>query len=656
MSLSFKGHAGRGRNRFAVVLILLVLLTVLAAYFIQKRVEEFNRVPAVVFNTMSVVRVPEVSRVYRIDADSARPETLWFSCEEGLWVLDENEFKWKRLGLDRGLASESVHGVAFLNHKPVIATAKGMVYAGATQDTLLPVPNTEGLNILALDVVNGTELFFYAESAGLFLLKDPAKAPAQVLLPELELRTGVTCLKALGNSLFIGREGKPPIEYYAGSHSLKTFSLGRIISKRTIFPDIFTYGSRVWLASSDDGMWVKEAASDTFYEDKAFPARGAYVFAAASDGFWCGTPWGLWRYYAKGGAWMQFVHPQEKNATDFQVFALHNAGKLLWYGSRDLGGGYFNTERVNWQPLHAGLSRRNVAALAVLDREVITGYGYQGGFLDRFGVDTLQYHGAVAPEGETPDVTIQTLAVSGKRLYLGGFESFSFYDIDRDVYRFYGRNSKLPAVDIAQIIVQGAGSPVLLASLFGIIEYFPAADSFHVLDSTRPYRITSLLPEGDSLFFGTLSNGLLSYSSKAKKVTRTWLPGDSRIVGIAGDSGFIYTAETRHGFWSIDRRSGAAKRIPIPDSLLMPYDAPANDIMAMRRIDNEIWLGTRNNGCLIYNLKTQDWRTFTYYQGLVTDQVRSLFDDSRFVWVGGYGGFTRLEKEYLHQGAGERIK
>jgi hypothetical protein len=33
---------------------------------------------------------------------------------------------------------------------------------------------------------------------------------------------------------------------------------------------------------------------------------------------------------------------------------------------------------------------------------------------------------------------------------------------------------------------------------------------------------------------------------------------------------------------------------------------------------------------------------------LVTNQVRSFCDDARYVWIGCYGGITRLDKTYLN--------
>jgi hypothetical protein len=399
---------------------------------------------------------------------------------------------------------------------------------------------------------------------------------------------------------------------------------------------------------------MKAADSDTFQTVDAFPAKGAYVFADEKDGFWCGTPWGLWRYYDKGGAWMQFVHPEEKKPTEFQVFALFNNGDQLWYGSKDLGAGFLRKDRIQWQPLRAGLSKPNVAVLAVIDSIIIVGYGYQGSFLDIFDARSLQYETPLAPEGGPADPNLQALAVSGPRVYYGGFESFGFYDRNTKEMRYYGRGSALPAVDIAQIVPSGTGS-FFCASLFGIVEYFPAQDSFATLLATRKYRVTSILPKGDSIFFGTLTQGVRVFDRKSGLET-AFAPfaSASRIMGLAAldtssNRKILFVATQSNGCFRLDIGAGKSIPLPVPDSLLMPGDARANDIMTVRGIGREIWVGTRNNGCLIYNPDKPGWKGFSYYDGLLSDQVRAFYDDSNYIWIGCYGGFHRLDKRYYSE-------
>jgi ligand-binding sensor domain-containing protein len=184
------------------------------------------------------------------------------------------------------------------------------------------------------------------------------------------------------------------------------------------------------------------------------------------------------------------------------------------------------------------------------------------------------------------------------------------------------------------------------------VEYFPESDSFNQLLSSQKYRVTCILPAGDSLWFGTLAHGVRLLKRKAGvENALSAVPASSRIVGLAmsgpaGGPGNLFVATQNSGCYLFDSSASNAKRVSIPDSLLAQDDERANDIMVLRKIENEIWLGTRNNGCLIYGPDPSGWKSFTYYNGLISDQVRSLYDDADHIWIGCYGGFIRLDKNH----------
>jgi hypothetical protein len=361
---------------------------------------------------------------------------------------------------------------------------------------------------------------------------------------------------------------------------------------------------------------------------------------------WCGTPFGLWRYHQDGDVWIQFVHPQEHEATDFQVMALASVDDELWYGSMDLGPGLLMKKNIQWLPLRAGLSRQNVAAIAVQDSFVWTSYGYQGGWTDRFTAADLQYDRNWGYNEWVRDENIQSLAAFGQRLYFGTYTGFGFFDAERNATRYFSTDSGLPHDDIAYIVPGDA--QVFLASQYGIIVYHPAGDSFSVVKATEPYRITCIERAGDSLWFGTLAQGVGACNWRTGACyLMCAVPG--RVMGFARlDSGkHLFIASQYNGCFSYDMVTGkrAEVRWNLPD--IEGADAYDNNIMAMRVIDGRIWLGTRNHGCLVYDLRTAAWRRLTFNDGLVTDQVRS-FDDTRTqVWVGSYGGLARLDKKYV---------
>jgi hypothetical protein len=648
-----KSKAGWNRRLFPTILLCATLIIAGLVIYLEHASREYNRIPPVHFDPAHLARVHEVSRIYKISHDPLFPDQLFFACEEGFWMLQEKDYTWKRYGLEHGLPEEAVRSAFVHQGRLFITTGNGMAVLEPSGNRFLPVSATNGMSILAAESFGVTDLFLYAEGRGLFVMHGNSDSLRPAALPGFKIERDVTCLKTMAGRLYICQEGLGVAEYDPEKNRVTRFICSRPLSKRTQFTDLLMHKGRLFAATSDDGLWARRGNTDTLVPVDEFPAKGAYVLSDETDGFWCGTPWGLWRTYDQGGAWMQFVHPEEKKPTDFQVMALCNAGNLLFYGSKETGAGYLN-KQGSWQSLRAGLSRPNVAALACVEGRVVTSYGYQGGFLDVFNSASLEYETPLAPEGGPADPNLQCMAVSGKRLFFGGFESFGFYDFATKEYRHYGRGSKLPSGDIVQIADAGQ-PPCFCASQFGIVEYFPETDSFSILAATQKYRVTCILPEGDSLWYGTLSNGARLYNRKTgagKELPA--IPASSRIVGLArvrqkDAVAGLFAATQNSGCFLMGFAKGEAGLLPVPDSLLSSDNPRDNDIMAMRRIDGEIWLGTRNNGCLIYNPEKAGWTSFTYYDGLISDQVRSFYDDADHVWIGCYGGFNRLDKSYFSE-------
>ncbi len=648
--MSYIKRGSRNNRIFQIILLFSTLIIAGLIIYIGKATREYKKIPPVNFDPRYLIRVHEISRVYSIKRDASLPGLIFFGCEEGLMCLREKDLTWKRYGLEHGLPSESIHSLVFHLGNLFLGTDKGLAVFDPVSDRFIQIDSTKTLKILSMESIGSSGLVFYADGKGLFVLSDTKSGFKPMAFSDYPITKPVTCLKNIGNRLYICQEGLGVVAFDLERKIIKPYILNNPVSKRTQFMDLMEHNGSLWVATSDEGVYVKDINSDTLKENENFPCKGAYVFADEKDGFWCGTPWGLWRYYDKGGAWMQFIHPEEKKHTDFQVFSLLNTEPYLWYGSKELGAGYLTKNHISWQPLHAGLSRPNVATILSEDSILITGYGYQGGFLDMFNSGSLDYNMFIAPDSGSADPNIQSLALIGTRIYYGGFESFGFFDRKTKEVRYYGRASSLPSVDIAEIIPFDSGR-ILCAGLFGIIEYDPKKDLFTTFKSTGKYRVTCILRVGDSIYYGTLSSGVRIYNlANGLETGIVSIPSESRVMGLAmiktNGAKEIFAATQNKGCYILDLVTGKSTNVAVTGSLLTPSDQRADDIMAMRKIDNEIWLGTRNNGCLIFNPDKYVWSSFSYYDGLLSDQIRSFYDNDKYIWIGCYGGFNRLEKNY----------
>jgi ligand-binding sensor domain-containing protein len=207
----------------------------------------------------------------------------------------------------------------------------------------------------------------------------------------------------------------------------------------------------------------------------------------------------------------------------------------------------------------------------------------------------------------------------------------------------------LPAVDIAQILCPPTG-PYYLAGLYGLFEFYAGNDSLVLLGETKGQRISCLLAQGDSLWYGTLGRGLKVMSRQRRTLLHTYLENTRRITGIIelpdhNSPHSLFIATSNDGCFRLTAPSQTPLPLLPPDGIMSgTWEDEVNQIMAVRQIDSLVWIATKSAGCILYDPRREAWGRFTYYQGLLSDRVRSLCDNERYIWIGSYGGLTRLEK------------
>ncbi len=632
----------------SVVMMGVVLMIVL--FLFRQTETEISR--SVSFDPDSCVRLIDIGRVFRIRPREDNPRMLWFCTAAGLWRLDSETLEWTRFGLDHGLASETIVDITFFDGSPWVATWNGVARYMPERNRFEPldfVPGIGASRILAIEFFEPDGLYFYIDGRGLYRIARPGAEPEQVMLPGIKSSARITCLRGVGDRLYIGVEGRRLVVASGGAYQERRFS--REGSAKTLIWDVLWRNGRLWVATSNDGLWRAEFESDTLMPVEEFPAKGAYTLSPEPDGLWCGTPFGLWRYHDDGEVWIQFVHPEEKSPTDFQVFTLANTPERLWYGSMDLGAGFLRKERIDWQPMRAGLSMPNVAALCAGDSILWTGYGYQGGYFDRFDARRVQYDRNYNYVNGIIDPNIQSFASSGSRLYYGGYASFGYVDLDTREYRHYQKTPDLPYADIAAISCSG-DTLVYLAGLYGLVLYAPAMEAFVTAPATEGMRVTAVREAGETVIFGTLGKGLHVLNKASGEITASYLPDARRIVNILGPdtSGAYWVAAKQSGLFRFD--PAKRKVSPYRRDELKPGASGASsdyDVFAAHFADGYVWLGTRSKGCLILDVAAGAWHTLTYWEGLISDKVRSFDDSRRYVWVGCDGGVNRFDKQYLYR-------
>jgi ligand-binding sensor domain-containing protein len=193
---------------------------------------------------------------------------------------------------------------------------------------------------------------------------------------------------------------------------------------------------------------------------------------------------------------------------------------------------------------------------------------------------------------------------------------------------------------------------MLVATAFGIVRYSEAADSFTRWEQTAHERITCMAASGDSLWYGTLARGLKVLDRRTGQSHAAGFEGVVRIVAILPVASarvartFIVVTD-RSGVFRLDPATGVATPMVVPEHIMDGGAAAAsNEIRCAVLADSLVWMGTEDAGCVVYDPSRDRWGTFTYYEGLLTDQVRSLCDSPRWLLIGCYGGLHKLDKRH----------
>jgi hypothetical protein len=291
-----------------------------------------------------------------------------------------------------------------------------------------------------------------------------------------------------------------------------------------------------------------------------------------------------------------------------------------------------------------------VCAIASNDSVLWLGFGYQGGYLDQVWAGPVQYARNVGSRDSVMDSHIQSLSMIGSRLYYGGYRGFGYMDMARPESKcHFIADSGMPYGDVAAI-AELDSSRLALGALFGVVEYFPRSDSFAVLPNAAPRRVTCLLRSGDTLWYGSLADGLFAYNLTTKSETLVGLAGRDRVSAILpmpGEPGALLVAMKRGGCHVLQCATGTLQPLQMPSSLFEEgasvYD---REILCAAAIGGRVWLGMREAGVAVLQ-PGRAWVGLTFYDGLPGDEVRAIAESPRHVWVGCYGGLCRFDKDYL---------
>ncbi|MBD3242144.1 MAG: hypothetical protein GF331_16250, partial [Chitinivibrionales bacterium] len=294
-----KAYSQRRRGRWLITgLMLGIMLMALVVTMVLIRRSKDDLPRSVRFDPDKCVRMLDVSRIYVIRRNPLDSGEVWFGTAEGIRVLDMHTVSWIRYGLDHGLRSETIADIAFAGDTAWIATWDGISrFDRATKRfrTFGTVRGLGGTRILSIAHVPRHGIFFYLDGKGLHRMTEADSVPERIEVPGLANSARITSLIVQGGVLHIGAEQGRLFAYDPANGSFAEAVFERELSPKAFIWDVLWHAGRIYVATSNEGVWTTKSLSDTLRMMKDFPAKGAYVFAEEPDGMWCGTPFGLFR-------------------------------------------------------------------------------------------------------------------------------------------------------------------------------------------------------------------------------------------------------------------------------------------------------------------------------------------------------------------------
>jgi hypothetical protein len=202
-------HVLDGLAVVSILVLILSLLLVIVIWAIRRLEPKPPSDAEASFDPDSCARVMEVGCVYKIRPEAGNPLAQWFATAQGLYRHEKATGRFTRYGADHGLPSERVYDVCSEGARVWAATRGGCVRLEAGSGRFAPLRRDWKESDHPCELIEyfkGQGVFAALDGGGLFRIRSPDSLPVQVMIPDRNTNIRITCLKTLGNTLFIGQE------------------------------------------------------------------------------------------------------------------------------------------------------------------------------------------------------------------------------------------------------------------------------------------------------------------------------------------------------------------------------------------------------------------------------------------------------------------
>lgn len=322
------------------------------------------------------------------------------------------------------------------------------------------------------------------------------------------------------------------------------------------------------------------------------------------------------------------------NKYEYTTAAVDN--KDMWLGTDKYGVFYYNI--YTWDGIHyiVGLANNRVDAI-YRDKDSYWLGGRNG--TDK-GITHINFETGEGKYFRSEDIfglnsnTVYAITGDKKRIWFGTSDGLMCYKKGEGVWKTYSMFDGLPSNIVISLITKE--DTIFIGTKEGMALFLPGTEKIVNIETFNNISVNAFGIYRDNLLIGTERGVFLKKDNRFENISD---PDGDFNFGVAA----IFVDDD--ALWFGTRRKGVD--VYYPDDLewkeyLYPTPISGEWVFSISGDEDYVWVGT-NNGISRYNKKLKMWKTFNETDGLIDNEVRTLYVEKNYIWLGTKEGVTRFK-------------